>query len=107
MTIEVLYVPGCRNYEPALERLRKVLASQSVRDKVVTLPVSTEAEANALRFPGSPTVRINGEDIEPSQASVPGLACRLYPNQSGIPSEAVLRAAVSAAKRASDSSSGN
>jgi hypothetical protein len=105
--IEVLYVPGCRNYEPAVERLRKVLASQSVRDKVVTLPVGTPAEAKALRFPGSPTIRINGDDIEPSQASAPGLACRLYADQSGIPSEAALRAAVSAAKRASDSSSGN
>jgi len=99
MKIEVLYVPGCRNYEPALERLRKVLASQSVRDRVVTLPVSTEAEATALRFPGSPTIRINGEDIEPSQASVPGLACRLYTDQRGLPSEAALRAAISAAKR--------
>ena len=93
MRIEVLYVPGCRNYEPALDRLRKVLASQSVRDRVVTLPVSTEAEATALRFPGSPTIRINGEDIEP------GLACRLYTDQSGLPSEAALRAAISAAKR--------
>jgi hypothetical protein len=43
MRIEVLYVPGCRNYEPAVERLRKVLASQSVRDKVITLPVGTPA----------------------------------------------------------------
>jgi hypothetical protein len=80
-------------------RLRKVLASQSVRNRVVTLPVSTEAEAAVLRFPGSPTIRINGEDIEPNQASVPGLACRLYADQSGLPSEVALRAAISAAKR--------
>lgn len=99
MRIELLYVPGCRNYEPAMECLRKVLASQSVRDEIATRSVSTQAEAKALGFPGSPTIRINGEDVEPNQAGVPGLACRLYSNRNGVPSEAVLRTAIAAAKR--------
>lgn len=58
----------------------------------------TEAQAKALQFPGSPTVRVDGNDVDPSEASCPSLACRLYANLSGIPSEQVLRLAVSKAK---------
>jgi hypothetical protein len=49
-------------------------------------------------FPGSPTVRINGEDVEPTLATIPSLACRLYENLSGIPSEELLRIAISNAQ---------
>jgi hypothetical protein len=43
--------------------------------------------------------RVNGEDVELHQTSVPSLACRLYENRSGIPSEELLRVAISGAKR--------
>ena len=99
MRIEVLYVPGCPNYEPAVGRIRKVLASESVQVGIRAVPVKTEAEAKALLFPGSPTVRINGEDVESTRTMVPTLSCRLYANLSGVPSEEVLRLAVSRAKR--------
>jgi hypothetical protein len=99
MRIEILYVPGCPNYQPAIERLQAVLASQEVKSGIQGIPVTTEGEAKALLFPGSPTVRVNGEDVEPHQASVPSLACRLYENRSGIPSEELLRAAISDARR--------
>jgi len=99
MRIEVLYVPGCPNYEPAVERVRKVLASESVQVGIRAVPVNTEAEAKALLFPGSPTVRINGEDVEPTRMTVPSLSCRLYGNRSGVPSQESLRLAISAAKR--------
>jgi len=99
MRSEILYVPGCPNYEPALEGVKKVLASESVASEVHSLKVTTGAEANALLFPGSPTVRVNGRDIEPSAVITPGLACRIYPNGTGIPPEEIVRAAISEAKR--------
>jgi hypothetical protein len=99
MRIEVLYVPGCPNYEPTMERIRKVLASESVRVGIRAVSVNTEAEAKALLFPGSPTVRIDGEDVEATRTTVPSLSCRLYENRSGIPSEEVLRIAISDANR--------
>ena len=49
--------------------------------------------------PGSPTVRVNGRDVEPNAIIVPGLACRLYANGLGVPSEEMVRAAISEAKR--------
>jgi hypothetical protein len=99
MKIEILYVPGCPNYQPTFERLQAVLASEAVKVGIQRIPVTTEAEAKALIFPGSPTVRVNGEDVERHRTSAPSLSCRLYENRRGIPSEESLRIAISEAKR--------
>jgi hypothetical protein len=99
MRIEVLYVPGCPNYRPTLERVERILASESLPKHVQSVPVRTEAKAISLGFPGSPTVRVNGRDVEPNAIIVPGLACRLYANGLGVPSEEMVRAAISEAKR--------
>jgi hypothetical protein len=99
MRIEILYVPGCPNYQPTFERLQAILASEAVKTGIQGIPVTTEVEAKALLFPGSPTVRVNGEDVEPHQTSVSSLACRLYENRNGIPPEKLLRVAISDAKR--------
>jgi hypothetical protein len=99
MRIEVLYVPGCLNYQPAVERGKSVLASESLQVEICGVPVGSEAEAKVLRFPGSPTIRINGDDVEPSQASCTGLTYMLYENRSGVPTEEVVRRAVSNATR--------
>jgi len=99
MRIEVLYVPGCPNYAPALARIQQVLASESLQAEVHGVTVCSDEEAKVLLFPGSPTIRIDGDDVEPDQCGIPGLSCRLYTNRSGVPSEEVLRLAVSRAKR--------
>jgi hypothetical protein len=99
MRIEILYVPGCPNYQPTFERLQAVLASEAVKTGIQGIAVTNDVEAKTLLFPGSPTVRVNGEDVEPHQTSVPSLACRLYENRGGIPSEELLRTAILDAKR--------
>ena len=98
MLIELLYVPGCPNHEPALKRLRQVLQSQSLFVSICEVPVKDEAVARSLRFPGSPTIRVNNRDVEPDGAGWPALACRLYGNGSGVPSEEAIQRAVSSAK---------
>ena len=99
MRIEVLYTPGCPNYLPAVERIEKVLVSESLRAEIRSVAVSSDAEAMELMFPGSPTIRVDGEDVEPDQTITPGLKCRLYANLSGVPSEEMLRLAISRAKQ--------
>lgn len=99
MRIEILYVPACPNYEPAVERLQAVLESQSLQAEIRSVPISSEGQAKALLFPGSPTIRIDGEDVEHHETVAPSLACRLYANRSGVPSEELLRIAISSAKR--------
>src|SRR6267154_402310 len=98
MLIEVLYVPGCPNHQPAVHRLRNALRCEAVDMPIQEIPVSDEATARSLRFPGSPTVRINGEDAEPNGQQSFGLACRLYPGGCGLPSAEALQRAISAAK---------
>ena len=99
MRIEILYVPGCPNYQPTVEQVERLLSSESLEAEIRSTAVRTGAEARELMFPGSPTIRVNGEDIEPRETSVPSLACRLYENRSGIPSEELLRIAISDAMR--------
>src|SRR5882762_11219403 len=98
MLIEVLYMPGCPNHQPAILRLRKALQFEAVDVPIREIPVSDEATARSLRFPGSPTVRINGQDAEPNGRQSFGLTCRLYSGDSGLPAEETLQRAISAAK---------
>lgn len=98
MLIEVLYVPGCPNHRPAVQRLRDALRGEVVDVPIQEIPVSDEATARSLRFPGSPTVRINGQDADPNGQQSFGLACRLYSGGSGLPSEEALQRAISRAK---------
>jgi hypothetical protein len=97
MKIEIFYVPGCANYKAAKRAVASLLASKSVRAEIASVPVRTEAEAKELRFPGSPTIRVNGNDVEPESAPTIGLACRLYRNHAGVPAQEAIRRAVALA----------
>jgi hypothetical protein len=100
MKIEVLYVPNCPNHAVALERLREVLSAESFQTHVNQVLVSDAAMAQSLRFPGSPTIRVNGQDVEPQNEELAafGLMCRLYSDGSGAPSQRKLRAAIEKAR---------
>ncbi len=94
MKVELLYLGGCPHYAPTLHRLRAALASEGIRAEVIEIEVEDEAGARRLGFPGSPTILVNGADIEPG-ARLPGeaaYACRRYPD--GLPSEEMIRAAL-------------
>ena len=94
MRIEVLYFDGCPNYSPAVDRLRTVLAGEGLPVEVIEIEVRDESAARELKFFGSPTIRVNGLDIEPDSRSIrdTGFACRRYSN--GLPSEEMIRTAL-------------
>lgn len=97
--IELLSVEGCPSAAKTAALLRRVLAEEGRTDPLTTIVVETPEEAVARGFLGSPTVRVNGRDIEPARADEPGgaLSCRLYrtaDGESGVPPEALVRAAV-------------
>ena len=98
MKIEILYVPGCPNLRPAADAVTRLLAAASLAVEISSIPVHSEVQAQTLRFPGSPTIRVNGNDVEPESASTVGLACRLYRNRSGIPGDDAIRRALAQAK---------
>ena len=84
MKIEVLYFDGCPGHERLLERVRDLVAADGIT--LQRRRIETVEEAEAAGFLGSPTVRINGVDIEPGaqQRADFGLKCRLYPGLDGL-----------------------
>lgn len=99
MKIEVLYIADCPNHKPAVERVRDVLRSAGIREMVQEVEVRTQADAKAMRFLGSPTVQVNGLDIELEARPVQhfGLGCRSYAEdgrRSGLPSVELIRRAL-------------
>jgi hypothetical protein len=98
MRIEVLYFRDCANYLPTMQRLKTVLRQEGVPAEISEIEVTSPSMAKALLFFGSPTIRINGLDIETDlrTASQWGLACRRYPG--GLPSEEMIRAALRRAR---------
>ena len=104
MRIELLYFDGCPNHEALLPRLRAILDEAGVRDPVEQRRVETEAAAEADRFLGSPTVRVEGMDVDPgaSGRSDFGLKCRIYRTANGLtgtPPEEWIRRAILEALR--------
>ena len=98
MVIEVLYVPGCPHHQPAIDSLKEVLRSATVDAPIQEIAVMDEAMASRLKFPGSPTIRIDGSDVESNHRESYGLACRLYSNGTGVPSREILERALAQAK---------
>ena len=98
MLIEVLYIPGCCNHPPALERVRHGLRLADLDEPIAEVSVSDEATARALQFPGSPTVRINGVDVKSGIGTFIGIGYRLYADGRGLPSEQAIMRAVQVAR---------
>ena len=79
MTVEFLYWEGCPSHDEARELLEDVLRERGLDAQVQIRHVATREEAVELRFPGSPTIRIDGRDVDPVGADVaPALNCRIY-----------------------------
>lgn len=88
LSVELLYWEGCPSHPDALRMLRSLLDELGRPDVMIRLTqVDTEAQAASLRFPGSPTLRVNGADLMPAPQDAPiGLTCRVYRLRDGRPS---------------------
>src|SRR5215212_2570367 len=98
MEVEILYFDGCSSYREAQATLQKVLSQGEVSAEVRLVAVNTDEEARRLRFPGSPTLRMDGEDLfpVPDQAGY-ALGCRMYATPEGLkgsPTAKMVRAAL-------------
>ena len=92
--VHVLYFKGCPNSDATFELVRSTAAAQ--RGVVVEpIEVRSEDEARRLRFLGSPTVQVNGVDVDPDarERTDFALVCRLY-RASGVPDRQLIEAAI-------------
>ncbi|MEA2333106.1 MAG: hypothetical protein QOH58_3244 [Thermoleophilaceae bacterium] len=79
MRVELLWWEGCPSHPEALADLERILAEEQVDTQVELVEVESDEEAHAQRFPGSPTIRIDGEDAVAPPAGEPfSLTCRVY-----------------------------
>jgi hypothetical protein len=80
MKVEVFYFEGCPNHKPAVERVKAVLKQQGIAVELTEIEVPDLEAARAVGFIGSPTIRVNGLDIDPGSGIVTetGFACRYY-----------------------------
>ena len=94
MQIDVLYFEDSPNHLPTVERINTILREECCSADVREVQVPDVETAQRVNFLGSPTVLVNGIDIEPSARSRMdfGLMCRRYAG--GVPSLELIRAAV-------------
>lgn len=93
MNLEVLLIPDCPHAAGALARMREVVEALTPGSPIHKVQVDTQAAALDLGFTGSPTLRVEGRDVEPSDHA-PTLACRLYANGEGMPDRWRIEAAM-------------
>lgn len=91
MKVELLYFEGCPNHSPVLEMVRRTLDREKIDAEVQAVEVPDEKTAESLRFLGSPSVRVDGADIEPGrEKDSPFFGCRTYTvggKTTGVPPE--------------------
>jgi hypothetical protein len=102
MRVELLFWAGCPSHPRALADLREAMADTGLDPGcVVVREVDDEVGANAEEFVGSPTIRIDGVDVQPTGDEPTGLTCRVYRRRDGrispTPDPADLRDALRAA----------
>jgi hypothetical protein len=103
MTVELLWWEGCPSYPEALSDLERILREEGVRADVTRVEIENDEQARSQRFPGSPTIRIDGEDIVPPGEGEPySLTCRVYRTRDGrisaVPDPEDVREAVRRAR---------
>ncbi len=84
--VEILYFDGCPNHEPTRALVERLARELDMAPEVELVRVPDAEAASRLRFLGSPTVRVNGRDVEPGADSRDGFvfSCRVYRGEHGF-----------------------
>lgn len=98
MKIDVLYFQGCPNHKPTVERVRQVIDRLGVTAEIREVELTQDSDPAAMKFLGSPTILIDGLDIDPAQREGDsyGFGCRTF-GGAGMPAVEMIERAVSEA----------
>jgi hypothetical protein len=97
--VEVLVFPGCPNRAAAIALAERVCAEHDSNAQIQVLDITDQQAADQARSLGSPTIRVDGRDVEPGAEKCAEYlhTCRLYQGEHslrGLPDEAWLRQAL-------------
>ena len=82
MKVELLWWEGCPSYPKALEDLTAVVREEGLDPATLEVrEVTSDEQARRERFFGSPTIRIDGEDVQPASGSSPSRGGRPSPGR--------------------------
>jgi hypothetical protein len=100
--VEILYFEECPNHDGARALVEQIAAELRVEPEIHVLEVPDAEAAIKLRFLGSPSVRVDGRDVEPGadERREFVLACRVYRSErgfSGQPDDRWIREALAEA----------
>ena len=102
--VEILYFDGCPNHEPVQALVERVAAELRLEPQIQLVEVPDVDRAAQLRFLGSPSVRIDGRDVEPGadERDEFAFSCRVYRSEHGTtgqPRESWIRDALAEAQK--------
>lgn len=97
MKVDLLYFNGCPSWQAGLRNLREALQAEQIHTEVNLQLIETDEQATSEQFLGSPSIRIDGQDLWPEDRESYYLGCRLYSTEnglSGVPTVAMLRSKI-------------
>ena len=98
--IQFLFWEDCPSHPQAWKLLQEVVDEVGVGSEIEKIEVLTDEDAERYQFPGSPTIRVDGVDVDPAGAAQMGtaLTCRVYVLEdrrySPVPSKEMIRRAL-------------
>jgi hypothetical protein len=102
MKIDILVFDGCPSAESTCSLVRQIVEEENVQAEIVIKEVNSLEDARPYRFLGSPTVYVNGLDIESARRDEANddMSCRIYrtpQGSSGVPPVEMIRQAIRSA----------
>jgi len=85
LRLELLYTPDCPNLKKTRDLIRETLQDLGLEISPREIEISGPGKAEEEAFPGSPTIRIDGQDLEPESARTVTSGCRIYKTGTGAP----------------------
>jgi len=104
VNIQFLYYEQCPSHPAAKERLETVMKEEGIKTEIEMIEIQSLEQVKHSIFPGSPTILINGKDIDPpSPNAISALTCRAYRVEGGrispLPSKNMIRNALISAEK--------
>ena len=98
MVIRVMTFEGCPNCQAALDLVKETVRQLDVPIRIEAVTVNNAEQARRTGFLGSPTIHVDGHDIEPGRRHEAGsFTCRLYrtsTGMTGLPPRSLLESAI-------------
>jgi len=96
MQVRIVYFQGCPNHEPATALVQAVADEIGVPIELSEIRVESERDAKRERMLGSPTIQLDGTDIDPAARGRDdyAMSCRVFGGADGLPPREMIAAAL-------------